>query len=307
MGPGLQESCRVHRKRTAKSKTTDSKSDQERKVMFTTVTKQLKRALGAAKSVLALAGTAAAVLDPKLQTYLREGEQLDGLKPIQLTLVRWIEDDHQHLEEQEAGQRAAMRQLKQLRLERDDRQQTLYSKLLRIRKTFDDAFGQGMAAVYLGLAPRMGEVDPMTFQRQAKETVAVLSDPEFVSPAPEVEGIWENPAKYADQIQLALAPFQGALDEIASQKREVEKARKAKTELLEEIGERLTWSIRLFEALYQLAGLGYHAERLRVNVASRPSSGEEAGDSDDGAAPDVDGEEPVEAPGPSPSTPPSQP
>ena len=65
------------------------------------------------------------------------------LEPIQLTLVRWIEDDHGKLEECEAVQRAAQRKLTRMRLRRDKKQATLYSKLLRIRKTFEDAFGQG--------------------------------------------------------------------------------------------------------------------------------------------------------------------
>ncbi len=248
--------------------------------MFTTVTQQLKRALSAAKSVLAIAGTAAAVLDPKLQAYLEEGEQLDGMKPLQLTLVRWIEDDQNRLEEHEAVQRSASRQLKRLRLHRDEQQATLYNKLLRIRKTFDDAFGQGLAAIYLGLGPRLRDIEPLAFRRQARETIAILSDPELATPEPEIAGIWENPAKYAAQIQESLTPFQAALDEIESQKREVEKAQKAKTDLLAELGDRLTWSIRLFEAIYRLAGLGFHADRLRVTSVSRPSPGEPAGDTD---------------------------
>ncbi len=97
-----------------------------------------------------------------------------------------------------------------------------------------------------------------------------------------VRWIWESPAKYAAQIQEELTPFQDALDEIGSQKREVEKAQKAKLDLLAELGERLTWSIRLFEAIYRLAGLGFHADRLRVTSVSRPSSGEPAGETDTG-------------------------
>ncbi len=62
-----------------------------------------------------------------------------------------------------------------------------------------------------------------------------------------------------------MTPFQDSLDEIESQKREVEKAQKEKTDLLEGLNERLKWSIRWFEAIYQLAGLGFHADRLRVS------------------------------------------
>ena len=257
--------------------------------MFTSVTRQLKRAVGAVKSVLAIAGSAAAALDPKLKSYLREGEQLDGMERVQLTLVRWIEDDHNQLEDQEAVQRSALRKLKRLRMRRDEKQETLYTKLLRIRKTFEDAFGQGKAAIYLGLEPRLSEVEPQALRRQARETAAILSDPQFDPPAPAVKGIWENPAQYADQIREALEPFQASLDEIESQKREVEKAQKAKTDLLEQLNNRLTWSIRFFEAVYQLADLGFHADRLRVTANSRSTTGEPAGEP--GEEGDTDGEE----------------
>ncbi len=260
--------------------------------MFTSVTRQVKRALGAVKSVLANASAAAAALDPKLRSFLREGEQLDGMEPVQLTLVRWIENDHQQLEEHEAVQRSALRKLARLRMHRDKKQETLYSKLLRIRKTFEDAFGQGMSAVYLGLEPRLSKAEPQALRRNARETIAILENPQFQPPPAAVEGLWENPVQYADQIREALAPFQTSLDEIASQEREVEKAQMAKTELLAELGERLTWSIRFFEAVYQLAGLGFHADRLRVTVASRPSPG----DAPDGDGDETGGEEPPESP-----------
>lgn len=258
--------------------------------MFTSVTKQVKRAVGAVKSVLAIAGTAATVLDPRLKTYLKEGEQLDGLEPVQLTLVRWIEEDHNRLEEYEAVQRAAQRTLTQMRLRRDKKKETLYTKLLRIRKTFEDAFGQGTASVFLGLGPRLSELEPQVLRRQARETVAILGDSQFSPPPALVEGIWENPEQYADQIRDALTPFQASLDEIEFQKREVEKAQKDKTDLLEELHERLKWSIRWFEAIYQLAGLGFHADRLRVSLGTRSSSEPQPAASSDGDAPET-GEE----------------
>ncbi len=84
-------------------------------------------------------------------------------------------------------------------------------------------------------------------------------------------------------------------DEIESQKREVEKAQKEKTDLLAKVGDRLTWSIRLFEAIYRLADLGFHAERLRLPVSSRPSAGEAAAAPAGGEVPEAGGEEPAES------------
>ena len=61
----------------------------------------------------------------------------------------------------------------------------------------------------------------------------------------------------------------------------------AKRERLDELNERLKWSIRFFEAIYQLAGQGFHAERLRLTVPARPSGDEPADDE-----PEPDAEEP---------------
>ncbi len=150
----------------------------------------------------------------------------------------------------------------------------------------EDAFGQDTAAVYLDLGPRLSELEPQALRRQARETVTVLGDPQFSPPPALVEGIWENPEQYADQVRDALTPFQASLDEIESQKREVEKAQKEKTDLLEQLNERLKWSIRWFEAIYQLAGLGFHADRLRVSFTTRSSSEPPPATAGDGAGSD---------------------
>ncbi len=261
--------------------------------MFVSVTKQLKRGMSAVKSVLAVAGTAAAALDPTLRSHLQEGESIDGVEPFMLALVRWIQSDHGQLEDCEAKQRQAQRLLKKLRLRRDSKQEPLYSLLIRIRGTFEDAFGQGTAAVYLGLEPKINKLEPVELRRLAKETVSILTDPNLTLPAPMVQGLWEKPTQYAEQILELLEPFQVALDEIESQKREVEKAQKEKTDLLEKVGERLTWSIRLFEAIYRLADLGFHADRLRLTVASRPSAEEKAKAPAGGEESEAGGEEPA--------------
>ena len=250
--------------------------------MFSSVTRQLKRARSAVKSVLAFAGTAATELEVRLKPFLQEGEVI-AVEPLMLALTRWLRGGHDQLEELEAQQLQAERQLKKLRLVRNEQQTALYSMLLRIRKTFDDAFGRGLAEIYLGLEARLNELDPVALRRVAREAVGLLADDAFTTPGPKVLGLWDNPAQYAEQIEEILGPFETALDAIESQKREVEKALKAKTEMLAELNDRLTQSIRLFEATYRLADLGFHADRLRLTVAARPSTGQ-------GAEPDGGGE-----------------
>ena len=250
--------------------------------MFRSVTRQIELARDVGASVLKLVQTVASVLDPRLSSHLGEGETLDGTGAIQLGLVRWLDADHLRLEKLEKAHRRALRALKVLRLQRDELQQVLYNRMLRIRGTFEDAFGQGKAPIFLGLDPKMGKLKPLVLMRYAREAIEVLSNPDLVIPEPVVAGLWEKPEQYAEQIRTALKPFETVLDAIDAQKREVEVALKAKTELLEELKDRLKWSIRFFEALYHLSGQGFHAERLLLSESSRPS----------GEKTDEDGEKP---------------
>ena len=244
--------------------------------MFRMVTRQLKLARDITASVGAIARTVAEVLDPRLSSYLEEGAALDGIGTVQIALVRWIDDDHRELETLEEQHRSALRKLKQLRLRRDGEQSVVYGQMLQIRNTFEDAFGQGLAAVYLGLDPGMGEVEPLVLRRYGRETIGVLSSPDLVTPEPAVPGLWESPERYAEQIRSVLEPFETTLAEINAQTMEVEVALKAKTDLLDQLKDRLKWSVRLFEALYHLAGLGFHADRLRPKSSRsrRPDDGE---------------------------------
>lgn len=242
--------------------------------MLRSVTFHLRRARDFISSGAKMAATAAATLDPVLGGYLREGEELNGIRPVQLALVRWVEDDRQQLTELEEGHRAAQRELAKLRQRRDGDANVLYSQMLRVRQTFDDAFGPGTAPVYLGLDPGMGAVEPLVLQRYAGASVTILRDPELSTPPPLVEGLWENPQIYAQQIETSLTALTASLDAIDDQKREAEVALVARDALLVEAKTRLKWSIRLVEAIYHLAGLGAHAERLRTTFATRPSEDE---------------------------------
>lgn len=262
--------------------------------MLKSVTYQLRRARDFVSSGVKLAATAATVLDPRLSAYLREGEVLDGLGPVQIALVRWVDDDHVQLQEREESHRAAQRELTKLRESRDADAQDLYGIMVRVRGTFDDAFGRGTAPTYLGLDPGMGTVEPLVLRRYGDASVKILTDPGFSTPTPLVEGLWESPQVYAQQIGAALAALTVSLNAYDAQKREAEVALIARDELYAEVKTRLKWSVRFLEAVYHLAGLGAHAERLRTTFASRSSVDEpedeigelpaEEGDASDSAA-----------------------
>ncbi len=276
--------------------------------MFRAVTRQLKLARDITASVAAIARTVAGVLDPRLSSFLEEGAALDGLGTVQIALVRWIDDDHQQLETLEGQHRAALRKLKQLRIRREAEQSVFYGQMLQVRNTFEDAHGPGTAAVYLGLDPGMGDVEPLVLRRYGRETIGVLSAPDLLTPEPTVVGLWENPQRFAEQILASLEPFEATLAAVEAQKMEVEMALRAKTDLLEVLRDRLKWSVRFFEALYYLAGQGFHAERLRPPKPSRstePATDGEAEPATDGESEDTAADtaaETVEAVPPEPPT-----
>ncbi len=163
---------------------------------------------------------------------------------------------------------------------------------MKIRLTFEDAFGPGTAATYLGLEPGLSAVEPLVLRRHARESADILSDPQFTTPEPVVEGIWENPLQYAQQIRDALAPFEATLDEIGTQERLVELAQGERTEKLAEVKHRLTWSIRLIEAIYRLSGQDFHAERLRLVTSSRSAAEDPVDEPIDDAGEPAPSEEP---------------
>ncbi len=277
--------------------------------MFVSVTRQIELARDVGASVMKLVQAVASALDPTLSSYLEEGETLDGLGAIQLTLVRWLHADHLQLENLEKAHRSAMRTLRMLRLRRDELQQPLYSGMLRIRGAFEDAFGQGKAPIFLGLEPRMGRVKPLVLARYAREAIQVLSNPDLVLPKVIVAGLWEKPAQYAEQIRTLLEPFAAVLDEIDAQEMEVEWALRAKNDLLGELKDRLKWSVRFVEALYHLAGFGFHADRLLPKVPrSTEPSNDEAEPPEDGEAEETEeAEETAQAPETAEAAPPETP
>ena len=254
--------------------------------MFVSVTRHVKRATGLISSAEQVAETAASVLDPRLEAYLRDGESLEGLRMVQVSFVRWIADDLQHLEVLEDSHREALQELTKVREVRDRELQVLYGKLLGIRKTFEDAFGIGTAPTYLGLDPGLADVDPEALRRYARGAHRRLTNPDFSAPPPKVDGVWENPLVYASQIQTCLEPFEAALSVVKAHTRVVESAQRERTEHLDRARDRVTWGIRFFEAVYRLAGLGFHADRLRTPVGSR------SGEVDPGPVEESSDEEP---------------
>ena len=225
-----------------------------------------------ASSVRTVAGAVGAILDPTLSSYLEDGETIDGAASFQLAMTGWLEDGQAELESLEAAHREAEQHLKDLRLGCDAHYQELYERLLSVRRTFEDAFGRGTAAVYLGLDPKLGEVSRDVFERYARFALRRLGSPAFTTPPPKVDGIWDRPLYYAEQLRASLDGFAAALAAITAQKRRVESTLLAKSEKLAELKSRLRWSTRFFEALFHLAGLGFHAERLRAPARPRPQA-----------------------------------
>ena len=145
---------------------------------------------------------------------------------------------------------------------RDRCAEKLYRILLKVRKIFD-AFGLGTSVDYVGLDPGLGALEPPVLLRHGRESMEVLSDPEFEAPD---EASAEQLREHAKEIAPAVKELDAKVKEHEDKKRESQMALKLKTQRLESCNEAVTYGARLNEAIFVLAGERFLAARLRPKV-----------------------------------------
>ncbi len=126
-----------------------------------------------------------------------------------------------------------------------------------------EAFGPGTSVTYLGLEPGLGNAEPPVLLRYGRESIEVLSDPEFEAPD---EASAEQLREHVAEIAPAVKKLEAVVKEHETQKRKTQKALKLKVQRLESCHEAVLYGSRLNEALYVLAGESFLAARLRPPV-----------------------------------------
>ena len=241
--------------------------------MFRTITKALRLVDDVVASVRTFATEVAEVHKRQAAEVLREGETFvaESLVWFQIVWARLLEKGRELLEAAEKEHRKQLRTEAKIRARRDREARDLYRFLLKARKTFE-ALGRGSAELLLGLDAAISIADPQVLLRYARECLEILRKADFELPPGKVT---VNLQEHVDEIEPAKQKLEATMQELALQKRQTEKALAVKTQVLEAFRKRFTYTSRLFEALYVLAGKEFHSVRLRPPVGQRTGSPEE--------------------------------
>jgi hypothetical protein len=271
--------------------------------MLKTVSRVLRFVPDVVASVRTFAAEVAEIHRRQAAEVLTDGESFSAemLAWFQVVWVRLLERGRDEVEAAEKVYRKELRKETLVRERRDVEAADLYRKLLRMRKTFE-AIGRGTATLFLGLDSAISIADPRVLLRYARDFLGTVQSPDFEAPDAMAAADIED---HVEDVSSAVTTLQSTLDELALQQRQTEKALEVKDRVLAAFKKRFTYTARLFEALYVLAGKEFHSSRLRPG-SPRTGSGDvpvpvpiEEGDGGTG-------DEPADAPpSETPPTPPS--
>ncbi|MCP3960350.1 MAG: hypothetical protein GY719_21105 [bacterium] len=265
-----------------------------------TFVKPSKRGTDFQKALIALEAAAREVsfdvstgMDGVFLPWVQEGETPPSQEEYRQKLLgRWLQHVRQRVIATDEAHQASIRVERMLRFERDQGSSEILIRLRGIRNTFEKVYGEGKAAVHLGLSADFPE-DPVVLHRSGQRLVQMMSDPELELPEPEVKSGSIDPAELVQDLKPPVERMGAAFEQLAVQKRRTQLALKEKTEafdLARYAGGRVA---RYLEALSYLSGEDFHADRVRLSshVKVLEAAPEEEED------PDTESGEQVEAAG----------
>ena len=187
--------------------------------------------------------------------------------------------DHEHVER--------LRQIIDLRQERDDSISKLYQHFSIARRTIDQFFGSGKAFVIGGLEGPTAQ-KPTKLLRQAELAIARLEQPDLQLPAIEVEGFDIDPAAVAAGLRAKVERLRQVLADLRVLRREAQASRKVKNRALAAHQPTYLSIARALESFYRLAGEDELADRIRSSSRTGRRATEAAGEGTDPGTPTPD-------------------
>lgn len=184
-----------------------------------------------------------------------------------------------------------------VREEREELKNDVAGTFTVTRRTIEELHGPNKAFVLAGFESPTARTTKKLL-RQTDLALPRLRDADLEEAEPKVAGVKVDSNAMADALEKKVARLRPKQAEFERLRREVQASRKEKSRRLEEHRHNVTWSARIVEGYYQLAGEKELADRLRpiVRRAGRPTQPtptEPPPDADSGA------EEPAVDSGPS--------
>ncbi len=208
----------------------------------------------------------------------------------QVLLGRWLRQVREHLVAADEAHQKEIRAERSMRRRRDKTAELIEKKVRQIRTTFEKVYGDGLTAEVIGLANDIPE-DPVVLHRYTGRILAVMSDPELVLPEPRVKGSAMGPEQVIGEIAPLHKDLGTVLEILEPQKRRSQVALRAKTESLDAFKFAVGRIARYLEALCRLAGLDFHADRVRQSSHVRVV--EEIGDEGEEVEPEEEPDDEV--------------
>ncbi len=234
-----------------------------------TVTDAQKIAATLEAASVEVAPAVAPALETTFAPWVQEGETAPAQEEYrQILLGRWLRQVRERLIAADEAHQKEIRKERAIRRRRNHVANEIRHKTLDIRTTFERVYGAGLTAEVVGLASDIPE-DPVVLERYAQRIVDVMKDPDLTLPAPRVKGSVMGPAEVVEEISPRLEILAEVLEEQQPQKRRTQIALHQKREALEAFNFATGRISRYLEALCFLAGMDFHAERVRQSSHSQ--------------------------------------
>lgn len=246
---------------------------------------KLSRALEAASTELS-PDIAQGLVATAFAPWVQDGEPSPDMayeERRQVWLGRWLVQNRERMVAADEVHQVQVRIERRMRRRRNEAASELEVKIRAVRTTFERVYGTGLTDEVIGVEGDLPD-DPVVLLRYAQRITAVMADPELNLPEPRVKGSCMGPAEVIEELTPPLEVLNEVLAGLALQKRQTQRALKEKREA-QEASEKASGKVaRYFEALCAIAGLDFHAERVRQSSHVRSRGTDEA--ETDGSTPE---------------------
>ena len=245
------------------------KKDQKKASLHSSLVVQRKRAMTDLVASLAAQGdTAAASLEQRLATVLKEGEEMPDVRHLIRLLERLVERSGDDLDQADGDRFVRAMRLKVLQEEARQTKAKLHDEVVKVRKALVDLYGSAHVRLRFGLAERTprGTAD---LSDEARRLVVRLGDPELVLPEPLIAGLAPDPKGWARSLRPAMERLERLLKELERRRIGASDGVLEQRKALEACDETYMLVARTAEALFRLGGEKELARRLRPKVKQR--------------------------------------
>ena len=201
-------------------------------------------------------------LQTLLKARLREGEDLPDTTFLQELLARLLDESSMSLLEVDNSHTKEMVAAAELRQKRDELTENLRLRLQDVRYLLDRNLEPATAKAALR-ERRLSRAKPNLLTQGARQAAATLREPKFARAAGPGEGSFLSAAEQAAALEADAAALEAVLERLSPQKKTSELSLAAKVADLNSAVDTTRRCSEFLFGLYRLAGLDFHAERLR--------------------------------------------